>query len=282
MQTLLLAIDFSEGAENCCNYAVKVAARFEAKIILFHSYFDKFLVAESNFPTGIEGDTLINKKVLEGIKTQAEEDLKNLQGCIKEAFPESKVETDLRGGNPEDEILVAANLHKVDLIILGSSGKAEKGIFSGSISKKIISNTQIPVLSIPLNYTYKEIKNVLYPTEFIHDDAKVIEDVLNLLSNFDLKLHCLHLSQTSKEQKLIEVEKLKTHLKNKKSTDFVCVEFLESEDFSDTLQKYVNEHQIDLIAFVSHKRGFLKEMFTQKLTKKDLFKLHLPMLAIKR
>ena len=282
MQTILLAIDFSEGVENCCNYAVKVAARFEAEIILFHSYFDKFLVAESNFPTGIEGDTLMNKKVLEGIKSQAELDLKNIQSCINEAFPKSKVETDLRGGNPEDEIIVAAELHNVELIILGSSGKADKGIFSGSISKKIINSTKIPVLSIPLNYTYKEIKNVLYPTEFIHDDVKIIEEVLNLLSNFELKLHCLHLTRPSNQEKFNKGEELKAHLKNRINKDLACVEFLESTNFNDSLSTYVKDHQIDLIAFVSHKRGFLKEIFTSKLTKKDLFQLHLPMLAIKR
>jgi nucleotide-binding universal stress UspA family protein len=282
MQTILLAIDFSEGVENCCNYAVKVAARFEAKIILFHSYFDKFLVAESNFPTGIEGDTLMNKKVLEGIKSQAELDLKNIHGCIIDAFPKAKVKTDLRGGNPEEEIVSAAHLHQVELIILGSSGKAGKGLFSGSISKKIINNTPIPVLSIPLNYTYKEIKNVLYPTEFIHDDVKIIENIFSLLSNFELKVYCLHLAQPAKNGSLNEIEKIQKQMADRIENNLLCVESIESGNFTDSLKQYVDAHQIDLITFVSHKRGFLKEIFTNKLTKKDLFQLHLPMLAIKR
>lgn len=282
MKTILLAIDFSEGIENCCSYAVRVAARFDAEIILFHSYFDKFLVAENNFPTGIEADTLINRKILNDIKTQAEADLSNIAGCIVEAHPEAKVKPALTGGNPEEEILNAALLYKVDLIMLGSSGKAVKGIFSGSISKKIIENTTIPVLSIPLHYTYKDIKNVMYPTELIHNDPEIIELIFDLLSKFNFKMHCIHLVQSDEKPTTEKLEKLKLHFSEAIKKDLVCAQVLESDNFTESLEKYVADNNINMIAFVAHKRGFLKELFTQKLTKKDLFHLELPMLTIKR
>ncbi len=282
MKTILLAIDFSEGIENCCSYAVRVASRFEAEIILFHSYFDKFLVAENNFPTGIEADTLINRKILDDIKTQAEADLKNIEGCIVEAHPEAKVKSALSGGNPEEEILNAAALYDVDLIMLGSSGKAVKGIFSGSVSKKIIENTTIPVLSIPLHYTYKDINNVMYPTELMPNDPEIIELIFDILSKFSFKMHCLHLVQPGKMTDTGTLENLESHFSDAIKKDLICVEVLESDNFTESLERYVEKNQIDMISFVAHKRGFLKELFTQKLTKKDLFQLKLPMLTIKR
>ncbi len=281
MKTILLAIDFSEGIENCCNYAIQVASKFEAEIILFHSYFDKFLIAESNFPTGIETDTLINSKILEDIKIQAETDIRNIEGCIVEAHPETKVRTALSGGIPEDEIIKAALDFNVDLIMLGSSGKADKGIFSGSISKKIIENTQIPVLAIPLGYTYKEINNILYPTEFLHDDQKIIETIFKLLTKFKIKIHCTHLVHPSKTETINSIETLRSQFKGEMAKNLICFEIVESRNFTESLKQYAEENQINLIAFVAHKRGFLSEIFTQKLTKKDLFHLRLPMLALK-
>jgi len=282
MKTILLAIDFSEGIENCCNYAVRAAGRFDAEIILFHSYFDKFLVAESNFPTGIETDTLINRKILQDIKSQAEADLKNIETCIVEAYPKAKVKSALSGGNAEDEIIKAAEEYKADLIMLGSSGKAAKGIFSGSISKKIIENTQIPVLSIPLNYTYKPINNVLYPTEFLHNDEKIIKIIFELLSNFDIKMHCIHLVHPESFKASESMNSLCANFKDEIKKELICVEMIASSNFLESLQNYTELHQINLIAFAAHKRGFLKELFTQKLTKKDLFQLQLPMLTIKQ
>ena len=281
MQTILLAIDFSEGVENCCNYAVRVAHRFEAEIILFHSYFDKFSIAEGNFPTGLEIDTLINRKILQDIKSQAEADLENIRSCIIEAFPGTKVKSELMGGNPEDEIINAADTYKVDLVILGSSNKAAKGIFSGSISKKIMNNTNVPVLSIPLDYTYKNITQVLYPTEFLHDKEN-IKNIYNLLSKFDIKIHCLHLSQDAKSGGIQTFETLKSEFSTEISEDLLSIKVIESDNYVESIHEYIKEHRIDLITFIAHKRGFLKEFFTQKLTKKDLFQLRLPMLALKR
>ena len=282
MKTILLAIDFSEGIENCCNYAIRVAARFEAEIILFHSYFDKFLIAESNFPTGIETDTLINRKILNDIKSQAEADIKNIEACIITAHPNTKVKSALNGGNPEDEILKAAETYHADLIMLGSSGKASKGIFSGSISKKIIENTQIPVLSIPLDYTYKEIKNILYLTEFLHDDQKFIGLIFSLLSKFEIKMHCVHLVHPDKIEASDSMEILQAYFNDDIKKDLICFDLLKSDNFNESLQDYIKQHRINLIAFVAHKRGFLKEIFTHKLTKKDLFHLQLPMLTLKQ
>jgi nucleotide-binding universal stress UspA family protein len=282
MKTILLAIDFSEGIENCCNYAIRIAGKFEAEIILFHSYFDKFLIAESSFPTGIETDTLINRKILEDIKTQAEADIKNIKGCIVEAHPQIEVRTELSGGNPDEEILRAALDFNVDLIMLGSSGKAEKGIFSGSISKKIIENTQIPVLSIPLGYTYKNITNILYPTEFLHDDQKIIKTILKLLTKFDIKIHCIHLIQPEKTEASNLMDALRAQFKDEMNKGLLCFDLLESKNFIDSLETYIEQNHINLIAFVAHKRGFLREIFTQKLTKKDLFHLRLPMLTLKQ
>lgn len=282
MKSILLAIDFSEGIENCCNYAIRVAGKFEAEIILFHSYFDKFLMAESNFPSGIETDTLINNKILKDIKLQAEADLKNIEACIVEAHPDTKVNSALSGGNPEDEILKAAKNFNVDLIMLGSSGKTDKGIFSRSISKKIIETTQIPVLSIPLDYTYKEINNILYLTEFLHDEPKIIKTIFNLLSKFNIKMHCLHLIHPDKTITSDSIEELRNHFKKETKKGLICIDLVESKNHLEFLEDYLELKQINLISFVAHKRGFLKDFFTQKLTKKDLFHLRLPRLTLKQ
>ena len=182
MQKILVATDFSEGTQSVCKYSIELAKKYKSEIRLFHSFFDKILLSESNYPTGIETDTLINRKVLDEIKEQAGDDLKELGSCIHSQSPDIKISYSLRGGDPEDEIIKETAEYLPDLIIAGSSGKGRKGIISGSISRKIMCRAEIPVLAIPLGTEYQEFKNILYLTEFDEKDAEILIKLIEIFS----------------------------------------------------------------------------------------------------
>jgi nucleotide-binding universal stress UspA family protein len=57
----------------------------------------------------------------------------------------------VRVGHPVEEILLASDQEKCDMIILGSHGKGFlKQTFLGSVSRSVLDRTRKPVLIIPL------------------------------------------------------------------------------------------------------------------------------------
>lgn len=280
MRKILIAIDFSEGTESICKYSIEFAKKYNAEIRLFHSYFDKILISESNYPSGIEADTMINRKVLDDIKEQAGADLKELGSCIHAQYPDVKISYSLRGGNPEDEIINETDEYLPDLIIMGSSGKGRKGIISGSTSRKIMCNAEIPVLAIPLGSEYQAFENILYLTEFDEKDTEIINKLTEIFSEYSVRIHCVHilLKGNDQNEKMKELEK-KLSIKEKNGS--VICNLIEGKHINEDIEKYILEHQINAIAFLSHKRSFFSEIFTHKITKKDLFQINLPLLAFK-
>ncbi|NJO90574.1 MAG: universal stress protein [Chloroflexia bacterium] len=48
---------------------------------------------------------------------------------------------------------------------------------------------------------------------------------------------------------------------------------------SETLQDFINERSIDIIAMTTHKRNFISRLFYPSMTKKMLFQTDTPMLV---
>lgn len=286
MKKILVPIDFSENTDRTCQYAIELAKKYSSEIRLFHSYFDQIIVSDSSFPTGVDTDTMLNEQLLRDIEQRAKEDIVELQSKLigqlrKENIHSVKIVYTLKGGDPESEIIDECEEYKPDLIVMGSSGRGKKSILTGSVSKKIMNNAGLPVLAIPQDYSFKGIKNVLYMTDFGGPDTRLIEKLLKLLKDFDIKVHCLHMNihddrRADNEKKM---NAIKDHFTEQVGEGQLSCNLIDSKDISEDIENYVKENSIDLIAFLSHKRNIFKRLFTSKITKKDLFQANIPLLA---
>jgi nucleotide-binding universal stress UspA family protein len=278
MKKILLAVDFSEGTNASCNYVMELIKYYDTEIYLFHSYFDKILVSESGFPTGIGADTLMNRTVVGEIKEQAEKNIKDLKSYILSKIPKKKVHIIVEGGEAEDAIIFTAKEINADLIIIGNSGSASRGVFSGSISKKIMCNADVPVLMIPLEFCFEKLSNVLYLTEFSECDFEIINWIFALFGKQKIRIHTLHLDRGNREctEKMNQLK-----AKIKETEDLICFNLVESQNEYEDVEKYIIDNSIDMIAFLSHKRNFLNKLFSSKFSKQDLYKTNIPLLAFK-
>ncbi|MEO6329506.1 MAG: universal stress protein, partial [Ginsengibacter sp.] len=142
MNTVIVPVDFSEISFNAARYAVKLlTAHPEVEIILYHTYYKAD--AEEN---AIEN--------LEKFKTEL---LQNRQANIT-------ILTEL--GDLVTELEKLARHRLADLIIMGIKGRSSFAqVFMGSNAIKMAQNKFCPVMIIPANGTYREIKNVLLTTD---------------------------------------------------------------------------------------------------------------------
>ena len=143
---ILVPTDGSKTAQKAANYAVDLAKKFKASVIVL-SVIDK---------GGMIGQTVPARKtarhILEPIEDYLKEAAQGSAGIIKKIFDENRVksETVIVEGHPVEEILKAAGRSKADLIIMGSHGRsALAAAILGSVAYGVIhKESKIPVLIV--------------------------------------------------------------------------------------------------------------------------------------
>jgi nucleotide-binding universal stress UspA family protein len=147
IKKILFATDLSENSAYAFYYAIHMAKRDEAKIVILHAVeplppmlisFEDFVykVAQDRIKTVKEGLQKFSQKVDARIGTSSVEFVSNIL---------------VRMGDPVEEILKAADEEGCDVIVLGTHGKGFlEQTFLGSVSSSVLLRTRKPVFLVPL------------------------------------------------------------------------------------------------------------------------------------
>lgn len=286
MNTILIPVDFSEGIQLAINYAIQLAGNQKTTLYLFHIYPDQLMIPDSSFPTGIDSDTFLNTEFIQELRKQAEVNMKGLVEEIKKLTDSSKhqnikIESFVTGGDAEWEIKEICVKLEPSLIVMGTKGDGNKGFLEGSMAEKIMARAGRPVLAIPQTTSEFRLKNVMYATNFSEQDFQNLSLIFELLTHLDVRIHIVHFNlKDSKNNGAALMDALYHSLANiYKKEDFEC-HLIDGNEKSDVLEAFTEQYNIDLISFIAHKNNIFKNLFSNKIHKKDFFKLELPMLAI--
>ena len=138
MKRFLVAVDGSEHSKKAVDMAIDMAKKGHAEIILIH------VMEERGVPKGLDpwmkiegmrssGDYFEWVCKSDQFLGEAEERIKAARGI--------EVEHICVNGDPADEILNAADSHKVDVIVMGSRGLGRfSRSFMGSVSTKVCNH----------------------------------------------------------------------------------------------------------------------------------------------
>jgi nucleotide-binding universal stress UspA family protein len=137
--TILLPTDGSESMRTVFEHATDVAARRGATVHVLYVVDDRaFLTLE---------DDLVDD-VLADLRIEGEAAIEETADAL--AAEDVSVETAIRKGSPADEILDYAGENGVDLIIMGSRGVDATENLLGSTSQKVVTMSDVPVLTVRL------------------------------------------------------------------------------------------------------------------------------------
>jgi len=286
MKRYLVPIDFSDNSLPVCNYAIQLAGNEKIEMYLFHIFPDQIMVPDSSFPAGIDSDAFMNAEFIGGLREQSEAKMKQFRNDLqaeldKKNIENIKLKSMVTGGDPEWEINAICEEIEPFMIIMGTRGEGNKGFLEGSMAEKIMAKATIPVIAVPQTHSTLRLKSVLYATNFSQVDALKIEKLFSILSHFKISVHVAHFQISRKSENDEEkMNELKSLFKNEFKDRDVHFHLISSESKMESLEEFTKKHSIDLIAFISHKSNFFKSLFSNKITKKDFFKLELPMLAM--
>lgn len=146
LHKILIAVEDSSYSEQASDYGFRLAKKFNAEVALVHV--NDILPTATPYIT----DPMLTEPMImmpDAIAIQ-EEASKKLFDRLSQGREDTTVYTFTRIGQPRDEILIAAEEWKADMIILGTHGRTGFDHFiSGSVAEGVARKAKCPVLIIP-------------------------------------------------------------------------------------------------------------------------------------
>jgi len=278
MKKILVPTDFSPNSTKAIDYAVQVAKINKSEIFIVHAC----NLIDTNPQIRPELQNEYNKAIAD----EAFEKLDILKNSIKET-EHIEITTQLYDGNVNDTILDATKDFDADIIIMGTLGiTGLKDKIFGSKTASIIGKSQIPVIAIPLEYEWQEPKKILLAINNFKEASDLVHPVFTLASIFNAQVH---LAIFSDEEDIVndehfkkaeEIILIKETLKSKYPYRDIEAHHLSGYKFQDTLNEYIQNNQIDLLAMITHKRNFITNIFNRSITKQMSYHTTIPLLSI--
>ena len=140
IQTILVPCDFSEYAEHAYAWALGLAEKWQAKVLLVHA---AQLFTSLGYPESVY--LLDLKKMEDEILADAEKRLHEF--VDKKGSSSVTVETRAVTGDPFWEICQIAEKEPADLIVMGSHGRTGLAhVLLGSVAERVVRHAPCPVL----------------------------------------------------------------------------------------------------------------------------------------
>lgn len=138
LKRILAAVDLGETTEATCAMAVDLARACQAELVFLHVY-DTSGFAELQR----EAPGLYLDQVLDNLRMQ----IRSRVGPLRDLPHRVEVVPD---GSVAQVILDAADRHGVDLIVMGTHGRAGlQRVLLGSVAETVLRRARVPVLVVP-------------------------------------------------------------------------------------------------------------------------------------
>ena len=275
MHTILIPTDFSATAKNAALYALALANQLGAKKIVLYNAYQTPVIGDAMAPSIAIID-------MESIQDFSQTGLR-LQQTELQLLNTNNIEIDilhvfdfLVDGIEQVCKDVAADL--IVMGITGASGFEEALIGSNTIA--VAKHTTVPLIIVPHDAVYKPIKNVLLACDFKKiietTPINIIRSIINSSGANLFVLHVNHQGDKYSSETEHEIKMLNSLLQGLNPK----YDFVENNDFTEAINSYATNKDVDLIITIPKKHGLFEGLFKKSHVKMLAFHSHLPLLTI--
>lgn len=261
MKHILVPIGFTASAQKTLQYAIDFASDVDAEVLVFRAY-----SVQTKAGTMINIDTIIERETNLYLRTLVNAvDTKNVVVKLISAK-----------GSVVDSVLDIDDELGIDLIIVGAKSNAIKEeIFLGKTAGSLVKQTDITVLTVPENYTYKPVKNILMAFKSgIVRSKTALKPLQFIVGKFKTSVNMLLVKTPDyQEEDLL----LHDDLKKLKSTLTVT----ENATTFQGVLEHIKTHNPDMLCVFRRKRGFFTKLWEKNTILKEEFHTTIPLLILK-
>ncbi|KUK76234.1 MAG: Universal stress protein [Proteiniphilum acetatigenes] len=287
---ILVPVDFSDYSLTACTFAFQLARDLECEVKLMHVFFTPFYPATVPF-----GDSFTiqppDRSIYQDVKSKTEKEMSQLVSKIREqiskgVLPDVPFQTLLVEGLPEEEIIAYSKKMRPTAIVMGTRGRNAKELdLIGSVTAEVMDGCRTPVFAIPEGthvHGVAEMKRIVFLTNFQEREFQAFDVMMQFLKPYQVKVYLAHIAKKEdvwNEIKLSGIQKKFAELYPHLETAYRLID--QSLGLEESLEKFVKEHQIDMIALSSSRRNIFARMFNPGIARRMLFHSDTPLLVIK-
>jgi len=274
MKTILVPTDFSDNADNALYFAIELAKKQNAKLVLIHAFQLPIVVAAVPYD-------IINNEKLE-LKKDAENNLK--AQCLKIKHSGNLTyEYILEEGDTVDVILKHAKEKKADIIIMGTKGASGlKAVLFGSITESVIEKTELPVLAIPNKTKFSTpIKTITFATNYNLNEIESIKKLIEIAVVLESKIKILHITDEdiTNEHEVNLMNKFMKLVNSEITFKPITFQIIHGKNITQQLLNLISSGNTDMLVLSTHYKNFMKNLLKKNITKQVVLKTTIPIVA---
>jgi nucleotide-binding universal stress UspA family protein len=255
MKKILVPTDYSKPSIIAAEVAVDIAEKYGADVIFLNVVEEatggSFNV-EGEVSKGNMEDRLFTFKMIEKAKKQ-------LQKMVSDPrFSAVKVNGELRVGNPFHGIRTIILEHKVDLVVMGTSGRTKlEEVLIGSNTERIIRYAKCPVLTVHKKPLNSDFRNIVYATSMSQDEEVFSRIVKRAQQLYNSTLHLVRVNTPADFQKDHVVKEYMEKFAKKLQLKNYTINIYNDFSTEDGIIRFADQVNADMIAMATHGRtGF--------------------------
>lgn len=241
LKNILYAVDFRRDAEVALPYALSIARKYSSKIYAVH------VVDISPFAT--PGPT----SAMRAVEAQAIREARETSAAADDVFEEIPHEMLVRKGDVWKEISHVVDEKQIDLIVLGTHGRAGVSKFIlGSVAENIFRHAHCPVLTIGPHIhgepdRFSRLHSILVPTDFSAESSAALSCAISFALANQSRLYLLHVAPSAEMPEPSLKQVLRNLIPQDPELAFAPKIFLESGMPSEKILDLADELAVDLI-----------------------------------
>jgi len=276
MKKILALTDLSANAAHAAENAVNLAGKLGIGVILSHANVPLALVPDYA-GTGFTADT---------INVYNEESRQQLDKLAAHLNAQKKynvtIETHMGEGWLGSDVEHVALDQDIDLVVMGApAGGLVDHLLTGSETRDVLKTTKQPVMIIPADSNVKNIKNIVFATDYNPTDICALRYLSKWVSIMGCKLDVIHIDVANEPDKTPQKHVFETYLVNLQYPGISCRD-LRGKDVLKRIESFCKNTDADLLAVVNYHNGFFTRLFGGSHTLKVLENLQMPLLVFPR
>lgn len=284
MKTILVLTDFSINADHAAHYALKLAQKINANLLLCNVYPTSAMMPAAPEPFSysdnfgsFEKDSLNDLKELAGrLKQQSdgfsEDEFKPFVELCSKPGPLIPAINDVVAGREISFAVIAT--HNTDDML---------AFLNGNHTHEIIEQAQIPILVLPYQAPFTGFHKIAFTTDLAEEGKGngILHTLYDLAKYFDSEVLITHVGRSklgSAAEEYITRQFLREEI-GASSYPRIQYKTVENKSAAAGLHWLAKQRDIDLVVLVHRKRNLFQKIFLPSITKKIADRLIKPMLV---
>lgn len=283
MKTIAVLTDFSERSEHAARYALNLAQKINADILLFNA----FLVPNDIVPAGQVAWFLVDyRDVKKDVENRLTDLGRKLEHELKEkSFPgqhRPKISMQCEEGALGNAITGLEEDKNIILMVLATHGADDVTAFlMGNNCKQAIDVATIPLLIVPKDAPIKDIEEFAFATDITYSDVKYISALVSIAKPFSAQIRITNVNPDTPldSEHNAAVSLFMNDVDNEVNYDKISYSTIPNDNVKKGLQWLIENVKFDVLVMVHRKSSFFEFFYKSSLTKKIAAHTAVPLLV---